>query len=171
MTSRGVAFLDRDGTINEKAGPGEYVTDPRGLRILEGAAPAIRRLNDAQMTVIVVTNQRGVALGRMTELELEWIHLRLEELLEAEAGARVDAILHCPHERDTCECRKPAPGLLVKARERWPWIDLGASVMIGDSDIDVMAGRAVAARTIRLGEDAPDLAGAVDQVLGVFTHA
>jgi D-glycero-D-manno-heptose 1,7-bisphosphate phosphatase len=172
LSPGGVAFLDRDGTINEKAGAGEYVTDPGQLRVLDGASRAVRRLNDAGVSVIVVTNQRGIALGRMSESDLEAVHARLRELLDAEAGARIDAIFHCPHERGTCGCRKPAPGLLLEARERWPGIDLAASVMIGDSPADVEAGRAVGASTVLLGEGAPDLAAAVDLVLGAsVSHA
>jgi D-glycero-D-manno-heptose 1,7-bisphosphate phosphatase len=166
LTSGTVAFLDRDGTINHKAGPGGYVTDPAEMRVLDGAADAIRRLNDAGVPVIVVTNQRGIALGLMSEPDLDAVHARLAELLDAEGGARIDAILHCPHERGTCGCRKPAPGLLLEAAERWPSIELESSTMVGDSQADVDAGRAVGARTIRLGEDARDLAGAVELVLG-----
>jgi D-glycero-D-manno-heptose 1,7-bisphosphate phosphatase len=167
LSPGGVAFLDRDGTINQKVEPGRYVTGPDELRLLDGAATAIRRLNDAGATVIVVTNQRGIALGRMTEGDLKAVHARLESLLETEAGARLDAILHCPHERGSCDCRKPAPGLLLQARRRWPWIELGASVMIGDSVADVVAGQAVGAQTMLLGDDAEDLADAVDHLLGV----
>lgn len=166
----GVAFLDRDGTINEKAEAGEYVTDPGGLRVLPGAATAVRRLNDAGVLAIVVTNQRGIALGRMSESDLEAVHAELRAQLEAKAGARVDAILHCPHERGACGCRKPAPGLLLEARERWPEIDLAGSVVVGDSPADVAAGRAVGAGTVLLGEQALDLAGAVDLVLGEAIH-
>jgi D-glycero-D-manno-heptose 1,7-bisphosphate phosphatase len=165
-----VAFLDRDGTINHKASAGEYVTDPADMRVLDGAAAAIRRLNDAGVPVIVVTNQRGIALGLMSERDLEAVHACLAELLDAEAGARLDAILHCPHERGTCSCRKPAPGLLLEAAARWPSIDLGSSTMVGDSQADVEAGRAVGATTIRLGVDAGDLAAAVDLALGRVSH-
>lgn len=170
LISGPVAFLDRDGTINHRAGPGEYVTDAGEMRVLEGAAGAIRRLNKAAIPVIVVTNQRGIALGRMTEADLEAVHGRLTELLDVEAGASLDAIIHCPHERGSCGCRKPAPGMLLEARERWPAIDLEGSTMVGDSQVDVEAGRAVGARTIRLGEDARDLAGAVDLLLSEVIH-
>jgi D-glycero-D-manno-heptose 1,7-bisphosphate phosphatase len=166
----GVVFLDRDGTINEKAAASEYVTDPGGLRVLPGAAGAVRRLNDAGVAVIVVTNQRGIALGWMTESDLEAVHTELREQLDAQAGARLDAILHCPHERGTCGCRKPAPGLLLEARARWPEIDLPRSVVVGDSRADVEAGRAVGAAAVLLGEHAPDLAGAVEFVLGEAIH-
>ncbi len=166
----GAAFLDRDGTINEKAAAGEYVTDPGGLRVLPGAAGAVRRLNDAGVAVIVVTNQRGIALGRMSESDLEAVHAELRLQLDSQAGARIDAILHCPHERGTCGCRKPAPGLLLEARERRPEIDLAASVVVGDSPADVGAGRAVGAATVLLGVQASDLAGAVDLVLGEAIH-
>jgi D-glycero-D-manno-heptose 1,7-bisphosphate phosphatase len=115
---------------------------------------------------IVVTNQRGIALGRMSEEDLEQVHARLEQLLEAEAGARLDAIFHCPHGLDSCDCRKPGSGLFLQAKERWPEIDLGLSAMVGDSEKDVLAGRRLGMETVHLGHDAPDLAAAVEQLLG-----
>ena len=161
----GVAFLDRDGTINEKALEGDYIKGPGELRLLPGAAEAIRRLNDARIPVIVVTNQRGIALGRMTEDDLEQVHARLAVQLEEAAGARIDAFFHCPHDIGECDCRKPETGMFRQARERFPWIDLGRSVVIGDSDGDVEVGRALGMETVRLGVDVPHLTGAVDQLL------
>ncbi|HEV2062608.1 MAG TPA: HAD-IIIA family hydrolase, partial [Solirubrobacteraceae bacterium] len=104
----GAAFLDRDGTINVKPPEGEYVEAPEELRLLPGAAAAIARLNAAGLPVIVVTNQRGVALGRMTEADVAAVHDRLREEL-SRAGAHVDAIYHCPHQEGACACRKPRP--------------------------------------------------------------
>jgi D-glycero-D-manno-heptose 1,7-bisphosphate phosphatase len=158
--------LDRDGTINEKAPDGDYVKHPGELSVLPGAAEAIRRLNDAGVTVIVVTNQRGIALGRMSEADLNEIHAELAARLEAAAGARIDAFFHCPHGLDECDCRKPGTGMFISARERYPWIDLGGSVTIGDSVSDVAAGQALGMRTLHLGVDAADLRAAVDQLLG-----
>src|SRR3954462_760083 len=90
------ALLDRDGTINVKAPEGEYVTRPDEVELLPGAAEAIAALNAASVAVMVITNQRGIALGRMTEEDLAGIHARLSAELEAEAGARIDAFFHCP---------------------------------------------------------------------------
>lgn len=116
--------------------------------------------------MIVVTNQRGIALGRMSEEDLAGVHLRLAQQLEEEAGARLDAIFHCPHGLDSCDCRKPGTGLFLRARERWPEIDLGLSAMVGDSEKDVIAGQRLGMTTVHLDHDAPDLAAAVDWLLG-----
>jgi D-glycero-D-manno-heptose 1,7-bisphosphate phosphatase len=162
----GVVFLDRDGTINTKAPDGDYVKRPVELKVLPGAARAIRRLNDAGVTVIIVSNQRGIALGRMTEADLAAVHSELADTLQTAAGAHVDAIFHCPHDLGQCDCRKPGIGMFTQARERFPWIDLNRSVMIGDSASDIEAGTALGMRTVWVGRDVPDLAGAVDEVLG-----
>lgn len=147
----GVAFLDRDGTINAKAPAGEYVTAPADLALLPGAAAAIRRLNDAGVEVIVVTNQRGLALERMTEADLAAIHDRLRALL-AEQGAHIDAIYVCPHADHACECRKPRPGMLLQAARDRPWLSLGASVIVGDQASDVLAGQRAGTACVLVGD-------------------
>lgn len=113
----------------------------------------------------MVTNQRGVALGRMSEDDLTRVHLRLAQLLAEESGATLDGIFHCPHGLGACDCRKPETGLFRRAVQRWPEIDLSLSAMVGDSDRDVEAGERLGMRTILLGRDAPDLAAAVDYLL------
>ena len=165
LTHPGVAFLDRDGTINRKAPEGDYVKRPDEVSLLPGAADAIRRLNDSGVTVLVVSNQRGIALGRMSERDLADVNAELADQLAAAAGARVDAFFHCPHDVGECDCRKPGTGMFRQALERFPRIDLGRSVVIGDSESDTEAGRALRMATILLGVDAPDLSGAVEQVL------
>ena len=165
LSHPGVAFLDRDGTLNEKAPEGDYIKRPEEVSLLPGAAEALRRLNDAGVAAIVVTNQRGIALGRMTERDLEEVNAELSAQLEAAAGARIDAFFHCPHDIGECDCRKPETGMFRQALERSPWIELTRSVMIGDSDSDVEAGRALGMATVRLGVDAPDLAAAVELLL------
>lgn len=160
-----MAFLDRDGTINEKPPEGEYVTHPGELRLIPGAAEAIRRLNDAAVPAIVVTNQRGIALGRMREADLLAVHERLRAELEAAAGAWIDGFFFCPHDEAQCDCRKPGTGLFRQAREKFPWIDFPRSAMIGDSESDVDAGHALGMRTLRIGVDVPDLLAAIDRLL------
>jgi len=167
LSHPGVAFLDRDGTINEKAGEGDYIKGPGELTLLPGAAAAIRRLNDAALHVIVLTNQRGIALGLMSERDLEDVHAGLSARLAAAAGAHIDAFFHCPHEIGECDCRKPGPGMFMQARERFPWIDLERSAIIGDGDGDVEAGRLLEMTTLQIGVDVPDLAAAVDELLGL----
>ncbi len=146
---RRAAFLDRDGVINRKALKGEYVTRWEEMQILPGVSEAIVRLNQAGFRVIVVTNQRCVAKGLISTAELEVLHQQLCEALAA-AGATIDAIYYCPHEmQPPCRCRKPQPGMLLDAA-RTHDIDLTASWMVGDSDIDVEAGRRAGCKTARL---------------------
>jgi D-glycero-D-manno-heptose 1,7-bisphosphate phosphatase len=152
-------FLDRDGTINVKAPEGDYVKSWDQFEFLPGAADAVRALRDAGRRVVIVTNQRGIALGRMTEEDLADIHVRMLEVT-----GPVDAIYHCPHDDGECDCRKPLPGMLERAAAELPGVDLSRSVMIGDSESDMQAGRAVGARCIRIGADVPSLAAAVERV-------
>lgn len=144
------AFVDRDGTINEKAPEGDYVKSWEEFRFLPGAPEALRALSEAGLKVVVVTNQRGIALGRMTEADLADIHARMLERLEA-GGARIDAIYHCPHEEGACDCRKPRTGMFERARSELPDVDFSRSVTIGDSERDMGAGRAVGSRLVRIG--------------------
>lgn len=166
-------FLDRDGTINVSPPPQEYVTDAADLQLLPGAGEAIASLNQAGIWVGIVTNQRGVALGRLSPSDLDAIHARLRELL-AEHDARLDGIWVCPHHDGACECRKPLPGLLRQAQSTVPDLHFCESALIGDTAADIAAGRAVGALTVRLGDGgeagdadlvAPDLAAAVDLLL------
>ena len=168
------AFLDRDGTINESPPEGEYVTSPEGIRLLPGAAEAIRRLNEHPAKVVVVTNQRGIALGRMTEADLSAVHERLEAELARE-GAHLDAILHCPHHEGMCECRKPGPGMFERAAREIDGVELAGAAMVGDTARDVEAGRRLGLTTVRLGgtgggeptadHEAADLLGAVRRLI------
>src|SRR3954453_10440930 len=118
---RSWVFLDRDGTINVSAPRGGYITRAGELALLRGAAAAVRRLNEAGAWVGVVTNQRGVALGLMSEADVDGVHARLRELLAAE-GAHVDGIWTCPHAEGACDCRKPQPGILLQAQREHPEI-------------------------------------------------
>jgi D-glycero-D-manno-heptose 1,7-bisphosphate phosphatase len=152
ITSRPEAvLLDRDGTINVKAPEGEYITRPEQLELLPGAAEAIRALNRASVPAIIVTNQRGIARGRMTEDDLAEVHRHLRKLL-SDHDARVDRIFYCPHEKGVCACRKPGILLLERARDYLGLASLSRSVMIGDSPSDVLAGRAAGARTLLLSQ-------------------
>ena len=141
-------FLDRDGVINEKAPEGGYITRWEDFRVLPGTIESIRELNRAGFFVVIVTNQRCVAKGLLTEADLKNLHRQMTESF-TQAGATIDAIYYCPHELATCRCRKPAPGMLLDAAASHG-IDLGASWMIGDSDIDVQAGKNAGCRTARL---------------------
>ena len=119
------------------------------FHVLPGAVQGITLLNRAGFYVVVVTNQRCVAKGLMTVADLEKMHERMSDFL-ARAGATVDAIYYCPHKLEqSCSCRKPAPGMLLDAA-RSCGIELPASWMIGDSDIDIEAGKNAGCRTARL---------------------
>jgi D-glycero-D-manno-heptose 1,7-bisphosphate phosphatase len=149
-------FLDRDGTINVKAPESDYITRPEQLQLLDGAAEGIRMLNRTGVPVVVITNQRGIALRRMNETDLMTVHSRLRELL-LQHDAAIDAIFYCPHDKGVCACRKPGTLLLRRAKASLGLGTLRHSVMIGDSPRDIEAGRRAGARTVLLGpwEDAP----------------
>ena len=141
---RWAAFLDRDGTINEEV---EYLSDPEALRLLPSAAEGIRLLNEARVPVILVTNQAGVGRGYFPEARVREIHQELASRLAAH-GAHLDAIYYCPHHpHDGCACRKPNPGMLVRAAEEHG-IDLRASFIVGDKVSDLDAGRRAGCGTV-----------------------
>lgn len=135
----GTVFLDRDGTINRKAPDDDYVKSVEEFAFLPTAVEAVRALNEARYRVIVVTNQRGIALGRMTESDLGAIHEHMVEQLARE-GATIDAIYYCPHERNACDCRKPRVGMFLRAAADHPGLRLNESAIFGDSQCDMAAG-------------------------------
>lgn len=153
-------FLDRDGTINEYVG---FLTDIKEFRLLDGVAEAIRKINASGYLAIVVTNQPIIARGEVSFTELKEIHNKMETLLGAE-GAYIDAIYFCPHHPDkgfegerveykiSCDCRKPKPGMLLKAAEDFN-IDLSRSWMVGDGKNDVEAGKNAGCKTVLIGTE------------------
>ena len=112
-------FLDRDGVINRNAPDGHYVTSWEDFQILPGVEHAIASLNQTSRKVIVITNQRGIALGRLSEKDLLSIHEKLQLHL-ASFGAHIDAIYFCPHDIGECTCRKPGTGLFERAFRDYP---------------------------------------------------
>lgn len=140
-------FLDRDGTINKYVG---FLRDIDDFELIDGAAEAIKLINQSGYLAIVVTNQPVIARGEVTWEQLYEIHRKMETLLGKD-GAYLDGIYICPHHPDkgfagerqeykiVCDCRKPKPGLLLKAAKDFN-IDLSQSYMIGDDDRDVQAG-------------------------------
>lgn len=141
---RRAAFLDRDGTIAEEVG---YLNHLSRFQLFPFAAPAIRRLNDAGLAVVVLTNQAGVARNFFPEEFLHQVHEHMTALLAAQ-GARIDAIYYCPHSKEQeCDCHKPRPGLLERAaRERN--LDLEGSFVVGDRYADVQMAHAMGCRGI-----------------------
>jgi D-glycero-D-manno-heptose 1,7-bisphosphate phosphatase len=156
-------FLDRDGTLNVKPPEGDYITSTERFTWMPGAREAVRLLSDARVRVIVVTNQRGIALGRMTEDDLSAIHRRMLDELDA-AGARVSRIYHCPHEDGACDCRKPEVGMFLQAQHDFPEIRFDRSAVIGDSESDMLAARRIGATAVYLGD--PDTLAAAEGIHG-----
>ncbi len=137
-------FLDRDGTICEEVG---YLDSVERLRLIPGAAAAIKILNEKNFKTVVVTNQSGIARGYFSEERLAELHAEMSRLLRNE-GAFLDKIYYCPHHPtagkppylQVCGCRKPAPGLLLKAAEELG-LDLKSSFAVGDKVADLECGR------------------------------
>ena len=144
-------FLDRDGVINKKL-EGDYVKTLEEFEILPGVKEALKEFKNLGYLIIVVTNQQGIGKGLMTEEDLKKIHEYMVKELEY-----IDDIFYCPHLEGTCDCRKPRPGMLLKAQEKWN-IDFSKSWMIGDSDSDILCGKSVGCKTIKIGEDKNKLA-------------
>ena len=146
--SKFAVFVDRDGTICFDR---HYLSNPDGLELIPTVAEGIKRLNDAGIPVIVVTNQSGVGRGFFDEEQLKAIHDRMENAL-AEHGASVNDIYYCPHMPDSgCDCRKPAPGMLLEASDEHG-IDLKHSFVIGDRMMDIEMAHAVSAKAILVPE-------------------
>ena len=153
-------FLDRDGTINKYVG---FLRDINEFELIDGVNEAIKKINVSGYLAIVITNQPVIARGEVTYEELNEIHNKMETLL-GNQGAYLDAIYYCPHHPDSgfdgevkelkfdCDCRKPKPGLLLKAAEELN-IDLSKSWMIGDSKNDIMAGKNAGCKTALIGNE------------------
>lgn len=131
-------FVDRDGVINQKAPESEYVWQWREFRLLAGVESAIAVLNRLGKHVVVLTNQRGVALGLYSLADVKSLHARLQEHL-ARLGSHIDAFYICPHDRDECNCRKPKTGLFEQAFRDFPEATKKNSLFIGDSVSDLEA--------------------------------
>jgi histidinol-phosphate phosphatase family protein len=129
-------FLDRDGVLNQKMPEGRYVESWADFHVLPGVPEAIARLNQSGLRVVVISNQRGIALGLYTAADLEAIHSAFQRLLDNH-GAHIDAFFICPHHHGQCNCRKPLPGLFEQAKTQFPAITAASSVMIGDSLVDI----------------------------------
>jgi D-glycero-D-manno-heptose 1,7-bisphosphate phosphatase len=139
-------FLDRDGTVMVDA---HYIKSPSQVRLLPGAAHAVKKLNDAGVKVIVVTNQSGIARGLFTVEDYEKVRTHFEALLGKE-GARIDASYYCPHHPsagDACDCRKPGTKMFEDAIHDWT-IDPARAAYIGDRWRDVAASTKLGGRGI-----------------------
>ena len=144
MTS--AVFLDRDGVINVDHG---YVSTWEQFEFLPGVPEALRELQDAGYLLIVVSNQSGIGRGYYSESDVDLLNQAVSEYLGSYAGVTLSGFYHCPHHpteaeyeyRKYCSCRKPAPGLIHRAT-RDHVIDVKTSLLVGDKDSDIEAGRA-----------------------------
>ena len=151
--SRRAIFMDRDGTVCEEMG---YVNHLSRSRLLPRSLEAIRCANEHGYLVVIATNQSGVARGLFSEEMVQAVHRQLRERAEA-GGARIDAVYYCPHHpregaapwRVDCDCRKPRPGMLVRAAREHD-IDLARSWMVGDGFPDIEAGAAAGVRVVQV---------------------
>lgn len=169
-------FLDRDGVINKHIG---FLRKSEEFELVPGVIDGIKAINKSGYLAIVVTNQPVIARGECTFEELQRIHDKMETVLGKE-GAFLDAIYVCPHHKDKgfegerpeykfdCDCRKPKPGLLLKAARDFN-IDLSQSIMIGDSESDIQAGRNAGCKESVLVESNKDnvLLETVNNLLGM----
>jgi D-glycero-D-manno-heptose 1,7-bisphosphate phosphatase len=151
VAPRPAVFMDRDGTLTEEVG---YVNHPSRLRLLPRSGAAVRRLNQAGVAVVVVTNQAGIARGYFSPEVLTAVNAALVSQLKDE-GAHLDGLYVCPHHptegeapyRLVCDCRKPKPGLVLRAASELG-LDLRRSTLVGDKGSDLVAARAVGARAV-----------------------
>lgn len=156
-------FLDRDGTINKYVG---FLRDIDQFELIDGVADAIKKINASGYLCIVVTNQPVIARGEVTVDALNEIHNKMETLLGLE-GCYIDGLYYCPHHphkgyegevpelKFDCDCRKPKPGMLLKAAGDYN-IDLSQSYMIGDGENDVKAGLAAGCKTVLINGEGTD---------------
>lgn len=144
LTGRRFVLLDRDGTLIRER---HYLTDPDEVELITGASEALKRMRALGLGIIVVTNQSAMGRGMLDGVRLEQIHDRLRALLAAQ-GVALDAIYVCPHTPDDrCECRKPRPGLVERARRELE-LDPRRSFVVGDQASDIALGAGVGATTL-----------------------
>jgi len=168
-------FFDRDGIVNVSPGPG-YVERVEDFHIIPAFIDCAKIARKLGYAMAIATNQRCIASGIITQQTLDEIHAKLIAVLDAE-GINLLGIYCCPHARDSCDCRKPKPGLLLQAAAEHN-LDLDASWMIGDSETDIEAGKSAGCRTIRIcdaaeetyadfrASDMRELAGVLEEILG-----
>jgi histidinol-phosphate phosphatase family protein len=138
-------FLDRDGVINENRA--DYVKSWQEFRFLAGSREAIAQLTRAGHRIVVCSNQAAIARGLIAIETVEDIHRRMMAEI-AKTGGNIEKVYYCPHGKDeNCQCRKPRPGMLLRARDELG-IDLQDAIFVGDSITDVRAGLSAGVRTI-----------------------
>lgn len=153
LSKLGTVFLDRDGVLNEKMPEGQYVRSWDEFHLLPGVPEAIAQLNQRGLRVVVISNQRGIALKLYSAADVQEIHARLQELLSRH-GAHIDAFYICPHDKGECNCRKPLPGMFEQAQAECGDISAATSAMVGDSLVDMEFGARLGMRTILIESNA-----------------
>lgn len=149
-------FLDRDGVINHRI-PGEYVKNWNEFRFLDGVLDALSLFNLMFDKIFIVTNQAGIEKELMTHDQLHDIHRQMMEYITYHGG-RIDEIYYCPYKPDLDPlCRKPNPGMALEAKREFPTIDFKKSLMIGDSDSDIIFGNRLGMKTILVGDNKENL--------------
>ncbi len=142
-----VLFLDRDGVINKQI-PDDYVKTPSEFIFEEGALEALKLLAPVFPSIVVVTNQQGIGRGIMTEDQLQVVHSHMLQKV-SEHGGRIDGVYYCPHRSDQgCQCRKPAIGMFIAVKNKYPDLTPLSSVIVGDSLSDMQFGRNAGIKTI-----------------------
>ncbi len=151
-------FLDRDGVINHRKIDG-YIQHPDEFYLLDGVGEAVAEFSKWVPRILVVTNQRGIARGLMSEEDLAAVHARMHALFQ-KFDVSIDRVYYCPHDRDAgCTCRKPGTGMPRRAQKEFPSIKFKRSVMVGDTASDLQMGRALGMVCIHTGPEtvAPEL--------------
>jgi histidinol-phosphate phosphatase family protein len=160
--SRKAVFVDRDGVININRD--DYVKTVDELQIIPEIVPPLKKLKENNFVIVVITNQSAINRGLTTHEKVNQIHFTIQQFLEKHSVS-IDRFYYCPHKPDeNCECRKPKPGLLLRAI-RELHIDSASSWLVGDRDSDIEAGKAVGCTTIKI-EKNFGLKDAVEQILG-----
>jgi histidinol-phosphate phosphatase family protein len=165
--AQATAFLDRDGTLIEER---NYLSDPDQVVMLPGVAEGLKALMKKGFRLVVVSNQSGVGRGYFSETDAHAVNARVDEILRAQ-GIDIAAWYICPHAPDQpCDCRKPAPGMIDQACAAFA-VDLPASIMIGDKDIDLQlaANRGMTGFLVTSGHADKHIAWAEANGFGVFT--
>ncbi|QZY53832.1 D-glycero-alpha-D-manno-heptose-1,7-bisphosphate 7-phosphatase [Crassaminicella profunda] len=153
-------FLDRDGVINDNKKP---VNKPKDLIFYPWTIEALKILSKADFMLFIVTNQGGIEMGYFTENDLKAIHDEMMRIFRLE-NIVIDDIAYCPHFKTKCECRKPSPGMLLSLAKNHH-IDLNASYMIGDREMDITAGFEAGCTTIKIGKPCNHAHHTVDNLL------
>ncbi|MEK4253607.1 MULTISPECIES: D-glycero-alpha-D-manno-heptose-1,7-bisphosphate 7-phosphatase [Ureibacillus] len=152
---KSAVFLDRDGVINEVLTERvKFVNKPKDLYFLPGVPEAIRKLNEHFDYIFVVTNQGGVGLGFMREIQLLKVHEHMVNELKKQ-GAIIHDVVYCPHKpKAGCACRKPGSKMIEDLAEKYN-VDLPKSYMVGDTDTDILAGKNAGTKTVFIGDEEP----------------